>query len=111
MYSIQEASVSAQIPASTIRYYEKVELIPPIQRNKQGNRTFHDKDIEVLNLIRCFRNLGMSIEDIRANISSINIEYEQMNTKTILVQHKEKLEQQISILHSFIDEIDKKIKR
>jgi DNA-binding transcriptional MerR regulator len=88
-----------------------VELIPPIQRNKQGNRTFHDKDIEVLNLIRCFRNLGMSIEDIRLNISTINMEYEQLNTKAILVKHKERLEQQITILHSFIDEIDNKINR
>ncbi|MEK4712864.1 MerR family transcriptional regulator [Sporosarcina sp. resist] len=109
MYSIQKASLLAQIPSSTIRYYEKINLIPPIKRNKQEHRTFDDKDIEILNLIRCFRHLGMSIEDIRASISNINLEYEDMNTKAILFQHKKKLEEQIGILNSYIHEIEEKI--
>ncbi|KAA0948690.1 MerR family transcriptional regulator [Sporosarcina sp. ANT_H38] len=109
MYSIQEASLLSQIPSSTIRYYEKINLIPPIRRNKQEHRTFDDKDIEILNLIRCFRHLGMSIEDIRASISNINLEYEDMNTKAILFQHKKKLEEQIGILNSYIHEIEQKI--
>lgn len=109
MYSIQQASQLAQIPSSTIRYYEKITLIPPIKRNKQEHRTFDDKDIEILNLIRCFRHLGMSIDDIRANISTINLEHEEMNTKAILFQHKKKLEEQIGVLNTYIDEIEKKI--
>ena len=109
MYSIQKASLLAQIPSSTIRYYEKINLIPPIKRNKQEHRTFDDKDIEILNLIRCFRHLGMSIEDIRASISNINLEHEDMNTKAILFQHKKKLEEQIGILNSYIHEIEEKI--
>lgn len=109
MYAIQKASQLAKIPASTIRYYEKISLIPPIQRNKQMHRVFDDKDIEILNLIRCFRLLGMSIEDIKTSISNINLEYEAINTQAILLQHKEKLEEQINILNSYILEIDKKI--
>lgn len=109
MYSIQKASLLAQIPSSTIRYYEKINLIPTINRNKQGNRTFDDKDIEILNLIRCFRHLGMSIEAIRANTSNINLDFENMNTKAILFQHKKKLEEQIGILNSYIHEIEGKI--
>lgn len=109
MYPIQQASTLAQVPSSTIRYYEKIQLIPAITRNAQGNRMFDDKDIEVLNLIRCFRHLGMSIEDIRENLSDIHGTYENVNTKAILFQHKEKLEEQIHILNSFIREIDDKI--
>lgn len=109
MYSIQQASQLAQIPSSTIRYYEKIHLIPPIKRNKQDHRTFDDKDIEILNLIRCFRSLGMSIEDIRVSISTINLEHEDTNMKTILSQHKKKLEEQIVILNAYIHEIDEKI--
>ena len=109
MYSIQKASELAQIPSSTIRYYEKITLIPPIKRNKQDHRTFDDKDIEILNLIKCFRRLGMSIEDIRASISNINLEYEELNTKAILFQHKKKLQEQIDILNAYIHEIEEKI--
>lgn len=109
MYSIKEASVLAQVPASTIRYYEKIHLMAPIERNKKGNRIFDDKDIEILNLIRCFRHLGMSIHDIRASISNLNIEDEHMDTGEVLFQHKKKLEDQISILNSYIHEIEEKM--
>lgn len=109
MYSIQEASLLAQIPSSTIRYYEKITLIPPIKRNTLEHRIFDEKDIEMLNLIRCFRSLGMPIEDIRASIANINLEHEELNTKAILFQHKKKLEEQIEILNSYIHEIEEKI--
>ena len=109
MYSIQEASQLAQIPSSTIRYYEKINVLPPIKRNKQEHRIFDDKDIEILNLIRCFRSLGMSIEEIRTSMSTIHLEHEDINTKEILFQHKKKLEEQIDVLNAYIREIEKKI--
>lgn len=109
MYTIQQASLLVEIPASSIRYYEKIDLIPPIKRNTQDHRIFDDQDIELLKLIKCFRNLGMSIEDIRENISTLNLEQEEINTQAILVQHKKKLEEQIEVLNSYIHEIDGKI--
>ncbi|MGM9955300.1 MAG: MerR family DNA-binding protein, partial [Peribacillus sp.] len=63
----------------------------------------------ILNLIRCFRNLGMSIEEIRVSMSSIQLEHEDINTKEILFQHKKKLEEKIGILNAYIREIEKKI--
>ena len=109
MYSIKKASQLTQIPLSTIRYYEKVNLISSIKRNKQGNRIFDDKDIEILNLVRCFRHLGMSINDIKASISNLNVDNKNTDTKEILIQHKKKLEEQITILNSYINEIERKI--
>lgn len=109
MYTIQKTSQLTQIPSSTIRYYEKINLIATVKRNDQGNRTFDDRDIEILNLIRCFRHIGMSINDIRASIPDINSEYEKLNTKEILFQHKKKLEEQIGVLNSYINEIEEKI--
>lgn len=109
MYTIQQASLLVEIPASSIRYYEKIDLIPPIKRNTQDYRVFDDQDIELLKLIKCFRNLGMSIEDIRENISTLNLEQEEINTQAILVQHKKKLEEQIEVLNSYIHEIDGEI--
>ena len=42
MFSIQQASLLVEIPSSSIRYYEKIDLIPPIKRNKQKHRIFDD---------------------------------------------------------------------
>ena len=111
MYSINKASLLTQIPSSTIRYYEKVNLIAPIKRNTQGNRVFDDKDIEILNLIKCFRHLGMSIHDIKGSISNFNLDYKNTDTKEILLQHKKKLEEQVTILNSYINEIEEKINK
>jgi len=109
VYTIQQASLLIEIPASSIRYYEKIDLIPQIKRNEQEHRIFDEQDIELLKLIKCFRNLGMSIEDIRENISTLSLEQEEINTQAILIQHKKKLEEQIDVLNSFISEIDQKI--
>ncbi|MEK4520789.1 MerR family transcriptional regulator [Psychrobacillus sp. FSL W7-1493] len=109
MYTIQQASLFIEIPASSIRYYEKINLIPPIKRNQQGHRIFDEQAIELLKLIKCFRSLGMAIEDIRENISKLSLEQEEINTQAILIQHKKKLEEQIDVLNTFISEIDQKI--
>lgn len=111
MYSINKASHLTQIPSSTIRYYEKVNLIAPIKRNTQENRVFDEKDIEILNLIRCFRHLGMSISDIKTSISNFNLDYKNLDTKEILLEHKKKLEEQVTILNSYINEIEEKISK
>ncbi|WP_454192972.1 MerR family transcriptional regulator [Paenibacillus sp. Marseille-Q7038] len=109
MYSIQKASAFSQIPASSIRYYEKIKLLPALKRNTNGVRVFDDKDIEILKLVKCFRRLGMPIQDIRENISNINLEYESIDTNAILLQHKKSLEEQIVILNSYIEEIENKM--
>ncbi|MBQ0138359.1 MAG: MerR family transcriptional regulator [Kurthia sp.] len=109
MFTIQQASQLIEIPASSIRYYEKINLIPRIKRNAQTHRVFDEQDIELLKLIKCFRNLGMSIESIRENISTLHAKNEEINTQVILIQHKKKLEEQIEVLNSFIREIDGKI--
>lgn len=109
MYFIQQASEYSEIPASSIRYYEKINLLPALKRNANGVRVFEDKDIEILKLVKCFRRLGMPIQEIRENISNINLEYESIDTSAILLQHKKSLEDQILILNSFIEEIDDKL--
>lgn len=49
----------------TLRYYEKEELLPPVERDKNRNRKYSDLDVERLILIRCMRAAGMSIAYIK----------------------------------------------
>ena len=64
MYSIQDVSKKTGLSAHTLRYYEKEGLISGVDRSPGGFRQYSDEDIEVLGLIRCLKNTGISIQEI-----------------------------------------------
>ena len=64
-YSIGEAAKALDIPASTIRYYEKNGLLPHIGRTEGGIRIFTDTDLDLLRLIGHLKMSGMSLQEIR----------------------------------------------
>lgn len=62
--NIKSASDLLGISTDTIRYYERVGLVPPITRTATGIRDFQDQDIEVLEFIKCFRSAGVSVDSL-----------------------------------------------
>ena len=62
--NIKSASDLLGISADTIRYYERVGLVPPITRTATGIRDFQDYDIEALEFIKCFRSAGVSVDSL-----------------------------------------------
>ncbi len=65
IYTVGEISKILNIPASTLRYYDKEGLLPFVERTSSGIRKFQDKDIEWLKMIECLKKSGMSIKDIK----------------------------------------------
>lgn len=65
MYTIKEVTEKINLPASTIRYYDKQGLLPFVQRSESGYRMFSDKDIGLLNMIECLKQTGMPIKEIK----------------------------------------------
>lgn len=53
------------IPATTIRYYDKEGLLPYIARKESGYRQFEEGDVSMLRVIECLKKTGMSIRDIK----------------------------------------------
>lgn len=54
----------AGVPIDTIRYYEKLRLIPPASRSAAGYRIYDDADVRRLRFIRRAKELGFSLEDV-----------------------------------------------
>ena len=50
----------------TIRYYERIGLMPATRRSEGGHRLYHDEDVRRLAFIRRSRELGFALNDIRA---------------------------------------------
>ena len=60
--TIKEVSEKFDITADTLRYYERVGLIPPVARNANGNRDYQENDVSWVEHTVCMRNAGVPIE-------------------------------------------------
>ena len=67
-YTIGELSKQRNIPASTLRYYDKEGLLPCMKRTDGGNRIFDDETLARLSIVECLKKTGLSIKDIKAFI-------------------------------------------
>jgi MerR family mercuric resistance operon transcriptional regulator len=64
--TIGRLAAAAGVNLETVRYYERIGLIPPPARTASGHRAYEVAHIRRLTFIRRARELGFSIEDIRA---------------------------------------------
>ncbi|MCI1983809.1 MAG: MerR family transcriptional regulator [Bifidobacteriaceae bacterium] len=63
-YGIKEVSHRFDIPASTLRYYEKVGLLENVARDAHGQRVYDDSHLARLESIICFKVGGLPIAKI-----------------------------------------------
>lgn len=64
-YSIGQVADKLGISPSTLRFYDKKGLLPFVDRDAAGRRSFKDNDLNFLEVIECMKKCGMSIKEIR----------------------------------------------
>lgn len=64
--TISRLAAAAGVNFETVRYYERIGLMPPPARTASGHRVYEVAHIRRLTFIRRARELGFRIEDIRA---------------------------------------------
>jgi DNA-binding transcriptional MerR regulator len=114
--TIQEVSRRSGLSEPTLRYYEEVGLVGPVDRDdRSGHRRYADDDLDVLMALACLRALGMGIEDMRtyqANRVRANrgehrraVAAEQ---RDLLLRHAERIQAEIAALHTRLDYLREK---
>lgn len=64
IHTITEVSKRYQISSNTLRYYERIGLLPDIPRQSNGNRYFTENNLKWLEMIICLRHSGIPIENL-----------------------------------------------
>jgi len=101
LYTIGEMSKKLGIPASTLRYYEKEQLLPCVERTTGGIRMFKENDLEFLRIIHCLKKAGLSISGIREFIGLLKQGDSSIDARLAFFQREKE-----SVLHQ-IEELKK----
>ena len=64
-YSITDLSKKFNLPASTIRYYEKIGLLENVEHVNSYRRIYNDSHIDRLNAIECFKKALLPLDEIK----------------------------------------------
>ena len=71
-YPIGEMSKRTGVNIETIRYYERINIMPKPDRTAGGNRQYNHDQLKRLSFIKTSRELGFSIDEIRALLEMVD---------------------------------------
>ena len=98
--NIGDVSARTGLPATTIRYYEDINLIKPM-RDDNGYRRFRDQDVHKLNFLGRARALGFTIEDCRTLLALYEDETRaSADVKQVARDHLAQIEAKIADLNA-----------
>ena len=107
---IAQASQKYDMTADTLRYYERIGLIPPVNRNVSGIRDYTKEDCNWVEFIKCMRGAGLSIETLIEYVTM----FQQGNPtikarKKLLIEQRSQLAEKIKEMQQTLERLDKKI--
>lgn len=97
--NIKKAAEMFDLSVDTLRYYERVGVIPPVHRNKSGYREYSTNDLNWIYLAKNLRNAGLSVESLIefANLAQLRGKQDvEESQKQILFDQLEELDQKIT---------------
>lgn len=68
-YTIKDVAHCLHIAPSTLRYYEKIGILPDINRSPGGIRLYGESDLELLRIVECLKKTGMPLKDIKTFVN------------------------------------------
>ena len=71
-YPIGAMSRETGVNIETIRYYERIELMPKPDRTTGGNRQYTHDHLKRLSFVKRSRELGFSVDEIRALLKMVD---------------------------------------
>lgn len=108
---IAEVSAQYDLSLDTLRYYERIGLIQPVNRNKSGIRDYSEIDLKRVEFIKCMRSAGLPIEVLVEYVDLVQQGDKTIEArKEILKEQREQLMLRIKDMQKTLDILDYKIR-
>lgn len=110
--TITEVSEKYDLSQDTLRYYERVGLIPKVNRTKSGIRDYTEKSCRWIELAKCMRSAGIPIETL-IEYCALTQQGDSTITarKELLTQERIKLLEKMEDMKKTLDRLNHKIDR
>ena len=110
--TIAEVSRQYDISADTLRYYERIGLIPPVPRNKGGIRDYDQESCGGIELMKCMRSAGVQIEALIEYVALFQQGDETIGArKALLIEQRDQLVERMAEMQRSLDRLNDKIER
>lgn len=107
---IAEVSKQFDITADTLRYYERVGLMPHVQRTASGIRDYSERDCARIRFIKCMRGAGMPIEALITYMGMIEDGDKTIPDRiALLEEQRDVMRRRVEEMQAGIDKLDYKI--
>jgi DNA-binding transcriptional MerR regulator len=107
---IAEVSERFGISSDTLRYYERIGLIWPVNRNESGIRDYNELDLRRVDFIKCMRSAGLPIEVLIEYVELVQQGDKTIDArKEILKEQRELLAARMQEMQKTLDVLDHKI--
>lgn len=108
--TVSEVGQKYGISQDTLRYYERIGLIPRVNRNKSGFRDYTEEDCNWVGFIKCMRDAGLSIEVLTEYVGMFQQGDTTVETrKELFVEQRKLLIKRIAAVQKTIERLDYKI--
>lgn len=108
--TIMEVSRRYGLSADTLRYYERVGLIPPVPRTSGGMRDYDEASLGWVELIKCMRAAGVSIEALTEYCRLYQLGEDTMEArKALLMEQRRQLLERLEDIRMSLERLDQKI--
>ena len=110
--TIAEVSRRFDLSADTLRYYERIGLIPPVPRTKSGIRDYDEESCNWIELMKCMRAAGVQIEALIEYVALFQRGDETVEArKDLLIEQREQLTARMEEMQQSLDRLNHKIER
>ena len=108
--TIAEISKKSELSQDTLRYYERIGLIPGVKRSKGGIRNYSEEDCKWIEFIKCMRGAGLPIEVLIEYLELFQKGDETIDArKELLIEQRKMLKDKMEELKKTIERLDYKI--